>query len=41
MRCGLSQTAFYTFFVKKFGVKPEELRKNIRKKQENDGFATG
>ena len=38
--CGLSRTVFYTFFVKKFGVKPEELRKNIRKKQENDGFAT-
>lgn len=37
--CGLSRTAFYTFFVKKFGVKPEELRKSTRKKQENDKSA--
>ena len=30
--CGLSRTVFYTFFVRKFGVKLEELRKDIRKK---------
>ena len=38
--CGLSRTAFYTFFVRKFGVKPEELRKNIRNKQENEDSVT-
>ena len=36
--CGLSRTTFYTFFVRKFGVKPEELRKDIRKRQENSDF---
>ena len=27
--CGLSRTVFYTFFARKIGVKPEELRKDI------------
>lgn len=38
--CGLSRTAFYTFFAEKFGMKPEELRKNIRKRQENESLST-
>lgn len=31
MRCGLSQTAFYTFFVKKFGVNRRNSGKTYRK----------
>lgn len=39
--CGLSRTAFYNSFAEKFGVKPEELRKNIRKRKENGNYTTG
>lgn len=38
--CGLSRTAFYNSFAEKFGVKPEELRKNIRKRKENGNRTT-
>ena len=38
--CGLSRTAFYNSFAEKFGVKPEELRKNIRKRKENGSCTT-
>ena len=38
--CGMSRTAFYASFYQKFGMKPEELRENIRKMQEKSDFAT-
>ena len=37
---GMSRSTFYSSWTAKFGVKPEEFRKNGQKTGEDSGFAT-
>lgn len=34
--CGMQRSSFYTSFIQKFGVNPNEFRKSLQKSKEND-----